>query len=534
MPSEPESVVDDPIDEIVEPGSGWTRTNVAEAYPGVLTSLSWTYHFEPTELAFRTSLARIGILRKDEVAVPERKHHRFAGVAQLGRATLSVDPFRLIADRMPGSSGDAWEKQFFGSVRPGVSSRHTRERYLHVLVKLPPAVWRSLRRLERMEAETLDWWRSATTELADAGADRARERLREARATMREAITNHGVVTMLAQGLYEQVRKTCAAAGRPGLETELLANDHAGHEASTVADLWDVSRGRMSMEQFLRRHGYHGPIEGMLHGRSWRENPAPVEALVETYKTMDDGAAPALQREKLLAKRERAIAELSGFGRGHRWRLRLLLPFARILMLRRESGRIIGYVRGNDVARAAARAIGRELAADGVLDDPEDVFHLTYDEVQGALTRSVKDVVAKRKECWRAYHAIELPMQFIGRAEPVVTAAADAQGPITGVAANQGLVEGRACVVTDPNEADDFQPGDVLVCQTTDPGWAALFVIASAVVIDIGGTMSHGAIVARELGIPCVIGTRTGTARIRTGDRLRVDGTKGAVEVLAP
>jgi pyruvate,water dikinase len=86
-------------------------------------------------------------------------------------------------------------------------------------------------------------------------------------------------------------------------------------------------------------------------------------------------------------------------------------------------------------------------------------------------------------------------------------------------------------VVSDPAEAD-VEPGDVLVCATTDPSWASLFLVAAAVVIDIGGPISHGAIVARELGIPCVINTRTGTRQLHTGDLVCVDGDKGTVEVI--
>jgi pyruvate,water dikinase len=100
------------------------------------------------------------------------------------------------------------------------------------------------------------------------------------------------------------------------------------------------------------------------------------------------------------------------------------------------------------------------------------------------------------------------------------------------MAVSPGEVEGRARVVMDPDAGIEIEPGEVLVCQTTDPSWASYFLVASALVIDIGGAMSHGAIVARELGIPCVINTRTGTSAISPGDLLRVDGGSGKVEVL--
>ena len=92
--------------------------------------------------------------------------------------------------------------------------------------------------------------------------------------------------------------------------------------------------------------------------------------------------------------------------------------------------------------------------------------------------------------------------------------------------------KGTARVVVDPFDAEPLEPGEILVCRFTDPSWAPLFSLADALVIDIGAAASHGAIVARELGVPCVIGTGDGTRRIRTGDRLRVDGSAGRVEIL--
>ena len=86
-------------------------------------------------------------------------------------------------------------------------------------------------------------------------------------------------------------------------------------------------------------------------------------------------------------------------------------------------------------------------------------------------------------------------------------------------------------MVRDPL-ADQLEPGEILVCETTDPSWTSLFLVAAGLVIDIGGALSHGAILARELGVPCVINTRVGSAVLRTGDRLRVDGDAGRVEVL--
>ena len=102
---------------------------------------------------------------------------------------------------------------------------------------------------------------------------------------------------------------------------------------------------------------------------------------------------------------------------------------------------------------------------------------------------------------------------------------------VSGLAASGGVVEGRARVVRDP-AATELDDGDILVCETTDPSWVSLFLVAGGVVTDHGGMLSHGPIGARELGIPCVCGTADGSHRLRDGQRIRVDGNQGTVEVL--
>ena len=130
---------------------------------------------------------------------------------------------------------------------------------------------------------------------------------------------------------------------------------------------------------------------------------------------------------------------------------------------------------------------------------------------------------------------MRLPESWSGVPETIravaATGAAGVGTKIEGVGASGGVVEGRARVVTDPGttELDD---GDILVCESTDPSWVSLFLVAGGVVTDLGGLLSHGAIVAREMGLPCVVGTRVGSATVVDGQRIRVDGDAGVVEVL--
>ena len=143
--------------------------------------------------------------------------------------------------------------------------------------------------------------------------------------------------------------------------------------------------------------------------------------------------------------------------------------------------------------------------------------------------------MAHRRRLRDEHRAKELPITFTGMPEPVVAGpgrrAGDGDDEVRGLSGAAGVVQGRARVVLDPAAAEPLDDGEVLVCRFTDPSWTPLFLLASALVIDIGASASHGAIVARELGIPCVIGTGDGTRRIATGDLLSVDGSTGVVTI---
>jgi pyruvate,water dikinase len=175
------------------------------------------------------------------------------------------------------------------------------------------------------------------------------------------------------------------------------------------------------------------------------------------------------------------------------------------------------------------------LVAAGKLDSPDDTFYLTTDELLGTLPRNARELVAFRRERREEYRALELPVIFTGMPEPVAIdlAPLDDDRSVRGTPAGPGVVEGTVRVVLDADSDDVLEDGEVLVCKFVDPGWTALVSLAGALVTDIGSAASHGAIVARELGITCVVGTGNGTRVLHTGDVVRVDGSTGEIAVLA-
>jgi pyruvate,water dikinase len=213
------------------------------------------------------------------------------------------------------------------------------------------------------------------------------------------------------------------------------------------------------------------------------------------------------------------------------------------------------------------RAFGALLAAHGFFPDAEAVFQLTHYEVESAIIDLMSSwsngspprgpahwpaIVAQRRAAIAAWAKEETPPALgpvpdiiddpaivmlwgITRESLDTWLAASGEpdgGEIRGFAASSGVVEGPAVVVKSVEEIGKIRKGDILVCQVTNPTWAPIFQKISAAVSDIGGSMSHAAIVAREYGLPAVVGTGTATARIKDGQRLRVDGGRGVVTIL--
>jgi pyruvate, water dikinase len=338
------------------------------------------------------------------------------------------------------------------------------------------------------------------------------------------------------QPAYEQLAKLAATAG---VDPTALVRGHGEHEENVVLeDMWAVSRNRLTLEEFLLRHGYHGPSEGEAISTSWREDPTPVIRTVEQYRSMSDVQAPFADRERDATQSREAEHVLLAAADGPLGRLktRLILKFARAYVPMRGVGKV-SYLQSIDLIRATARHIGMLLTGADRLDEPDDAFYLTDSEVSGSLVSDpnadLRSVVAERRSLRRRYLGLDLPTVWLGQPEATVRQVTDYSDDkeLTGIAASPGAVTGRVVVVLDPSEAE-VEDGDILVAYTTDPAWVSLMFLSAALVVDIGGLMSHAAVVARELGIPCVMNTGIGTRALRTGDTIRVDGSAGTVEIV--
>ena len=337
------------------------------------------------------------------------------------------------------------------------------------------------------------------------------------------------------QPMYDALTRLAARAGIDDV-TGLVGGYGGVPEAAVVADLWRASRREVALSDVVGRHGFHGPMEGELSSRVWREDDRPLERLLGEYADRPDGDDPRSREAARRAEREELERQLvAASPRAARPVVTALLRRAAVTIPLRGVAKN-AFLQTFDVARASARRAGECLAATGGLADPDDVFYLTVAELTGELPAGVGDVVAFRRERRAGYLGLRLPTHWQGAPPRLAVDGNDSDavpddGVLTGTGVSAGVVEGIARVVTDPDFAA-VEPGDILVAPTTDPSWASVMFISSALVVDIGGMLSHAAIVARELGVPCVVNTVSGSRTIRTGDHLRVDGTAGTVEIL--
>lgn len=412
-------------------------------------------------------------------------------------------------------------------------------RYPFVIVKLPRAALSSARQLAARRAEVGAWWRGRVLDRPPPGLEQAQRLLAEAAERFIEIAVPHATVSMLGNGLLEALGDLAErATGDSGMAMDLATGYGGMEECGLIEDVFGASRGELEMSELVRRHGYHGPEEGNLSSRSWREDPVPLELLVAGYRRRLDIESPdQRQRRQAARRREAERRVLAGLPRLRRTDARLTMGLAKRYIRLREVGKA-SFLHALDGARCAARVAGTILAERGVLEAPEEVFFLTYDELVNPIDGPVGEVVAERQERHRRYERIELPQSWTGAPTPTeahdkATAQLSDGSQVRelrgfGVAGDH--VRGRARVVHDPTTAE-LEDGDILVCPTTDPSWTPLFLVANALVIDTGSAMSHGAIVARELGVTCVINTVTGTRDIPDGATITVDARQGVVRV---
>jgi pyruvate,water dikinase len=298
------------------------------------------------------------------------------------------------------------------------------------------------------------------------------------------------------------------------------------------------------IDAFLKVYAGRGLGEIDMGSSRWGEDPTRVFEMLNSYLSIEDAdMAPDVVFERSAQEAQTAIDELvhlagqngGGWLRAHQ--ARFLAGRMRALMGMRESPKFF-VVRLMWVAHHALEQSGQELVQAGLLEQSDDIFFLTTNEIRALARREERDwraMIAERRAVRRRELARrQIPRLLLSNGRAFyegLQAEDDGKGSLVGSPVSPSSVQGRVRVVLDPRNAQ-LQSGEIMVCPGTDPSWTPLFLTAVGLVMETGGMMTHGAVVAREYGIPAIVGVDRATQRLKTGQLIRIDGSSGRITLL--
>lgn len=507
----------------------WTNANFGEAVPDVMTPMTWSL---------------LQLYGRETFTIPlPGQHPLFGNIG--GRfymnASLAASMFKAVGYSQ--AKIEAQMREFFGYLPEDVTMPlipFSRWAVLRALLKSAPAAMRRVRRDRKRlaaftavmpaQAATFQVQIDAATTLADLLAVWL-----EVEAALRQACHMLQAGTGLFEDLVRPLRQKLVKWTDEETANTLLSGFSQGGDQlaslGPVIGLWRVQQGQMSQAEYMRQYGHRSAHEFEL---AW---PRPTEE--PDWLAQQQANLAAVDVPALLARQEaeKAAAWAYFAGQHPRRAAKVQQQLARVATaartreaIRSEIIRLVGVV------RMFALRVG-ELTALG-----DRVFFLRLEEMAAVLGGDNTAVthISIRQQAHKRLRALPVyPGIIHGRFNPHhwqqekdLTGLADLSGLITGFPGAAGVVEGVVRRLDAPEQGHLLQPGEILVTATTNIGWTPLFPKAGAVVTDVGAPLSHAAIVARELGIPAVVGTGNATARLQTGDSVRVNGAKGIVEIL--
>lgn len=555
-----------------------TRGNVGEVFPEVLTPLTFPYVLA-AERAWRTSYSELGIVAPDDFASDDPVILGLFG----GYCYLNMSYLRIMGVRAPGSSATAIDTSLFGESNAPA----------YVAQKGDRNVWCSLKILKTVMGALGQKESPAIVAESFAAADESIRRRPDLSAPddvliayVNDSVTpfevvfkNHMTSTALASIVSGVLGDAAVAAGEPGLVTHLLgtAGDVqsarysreldviAGYVRNTpllaaefdagvdglldrVAHMPDATQFRESFAHFVAEHGHRGPNDWELSGRTWDNTPELALVAIDRMRRSDTDLVRAHDAIAEERTREAAIAKVRpALNRLDRMNFDKAIHAAPIWSQAREATRDRA-VRFTMPIKQVFRELCRRAGERGGTSDPVEVALLTPDDELArylADPSSLAGVLAERRSLHRRFAAVtprffvtsqdEVPSIEDLEADQESRSAVEVAGVgemLTGKSGCSGVATGRVRVVRDPMDANELEPGDVLVAPITDPAWTPLFLPATAVVVNVGALMSHAVIVSRELEIPCVVSVDDATERLTDGMLVEVDGTAGTVKVL--
>ncbi len=289
-----------------------------------------------------------------------------------------------------------------------------------------------------------------------------------------------------------------------------------------------------AFESILEEYGHRATGEFDISNPRWKDDPEPLLATIRARIDEEQEHDQRIEALQKAAERSQTLLEARTGGPIRRWLLARAINTYRGAIQTRELPKH-GVARLLDVAHDTFAEAGERLTRDGTLENPDDVWFLHPDELRTALAGTPIDApISDRRRAFDRHKQLTPPPVILSDGETIMGAIERDDVPddaLVGVGVSDGVVEGRVRVITDPS-AETIKPGEILVAPACGPGWTPLFVNASGLVMAVGGQLSHGALVAREYGLPAVASVADAPDRLETGDCVRIDGESGVVEPL--
>ncbi len=549
----------------------YSRGNLGEAFPNVISPMTGSLMLEASTRAQTRWFLETGALSREQVNAPANAMFvQFCGYLY-ANASLA----RIAAVRAPGMRVDDIDVQYGGvGVLPPYRARRG-DRSFVATVRLGRFASRAFRSGEAERARAaqreVDQWVSSLSPVAATSDADLLARVRQTSRWFERMLPEMMTVTLHAGASRIVIERMAAAAGEPDAANAITSGFGGVASAGPPIALWDLGRqvrqssqlqnqfaqGVEGLDQrlrtdpacvefveafdlFLRRFGYHGADELELASPKWDTDPELALRIVERLREAPDDRDPAEAAQTVAANRVAVTARVRQKLRGPR---RLLFDravrSASLYVPERENTKA-ALVRALFEARRALNELARRHAV-----SRDDIYLLVHEELEPALDdpaafaspieqrRALRTWLQQRDPPFWFERQISDPAGWPLRADGGRTPSGSSQATmrVQGLGVSAGVVTGRARVILDPNAPAELEPDEILIAPQTDPAWTPLFLGAAGVIVERGAVMSHAAIVARELGIPAVVGIEDATTAIPTGATVTIDGTTGLVTV---
>lgn len=556
---------------IKNPPDTFTSQNIGESMPEVLTPASQS-GLKVLDYGFWKTNHDLGLVKED---FPEDNWEYIFLGNFYGRAHLNLSAFKRIAGKVPGGSASEFERP--ESIEDEEKIETTRFAFRHFFT-IPVLIFRGLRlrryvirdfdrlaeavrrRIEINRSIDLDSLKiKEFAELFETGNIESMELMALHIANSQLALISYNNLRMLTKKWLNDTSSSFAArlvtglstleSARPGFAiynlykfisgTQDLRRIFLDKKPDEISenlknnDSPDCRRFMELLSEFKRSYGYRCVSEAELMTPSWEYDLSYVFSVIKNYLKAGNVEDPELIEQR--QKKDRIAAEKEAFSKLNivkRVFFKKALEDARRFIPGRENNKAL-FIMGVNEGRRFYRALSEKLVRQEILKNCDDIYFLTKDEVKAVCLGETSDIskkISRRRDEYNRNRSVVLPDTFTGRPVQIDPhQEVKFKNILKGLPVSPGRVTGPARIILDPRKDQQIESGEILVVPVTDASWTPLFLLAKGLVVDIGGLLSHGSVVAREYGIPGVLNVLIGTKVIRNGQIITIDGTKGEV-----